>query len=127
MARKCFRLPRSELFGVRAVTLTLFFRCSRHKCGWMGGNNCTFLGKNRSIEDQGTVRSSRYGVRVRERGWKTIVIGDNPTAWGRFAIEQLLCSPERSGHAFQAAAAQRYPGIGVDGMRGQGGICFPVL
>jgi len=24
-ARKCFRLPRSELFGVRAVTLTLFF------------------------------------------------------------------------------------------------------
>ena len=25
MARKCFRLPRSELFGVRAVTLTLFF------------------------------------------------------------------------------------------------------
>jgi transposase len=25
IARKCFRLPRSELFGVRAVTLTLFF------------------------------------------------------------------------------------------------------
>ncbi len=25
MARKCFRLPKSELFGVRAVTLTLFF------------------------------------------------------------------------------------------------------